>query len=623
MLSHRGIARRAVTVGLAMSLAAAGVAAPAVQASADEVKGDVTIAAVGANDDMTYNVYRLFTGNVHDDNKISDVRWADKATHNAVVAAIQRHDTDYRDPSNDVESAQAAAEFIANHIGDADGTTGGSFPSQSTGEGTWTRDASFADDLSDAVDALQKVDTIKAGETKGYDDGYYLLVSDTDSVDGGQARDQTGTSPIFCVIGGRAVNVTEKTVPVTVEKSVREDSDGDQAWGKASDANRGQAVQYQLVGTLPGNLASYDSFYYEFHDQLDPGLDVDMDSVRVYAAPDGDVNGSDRVDVTQWFTAKNVKLETRVEGTDADHELSVAVTGRNGREGDVLSITDGIDGDGHAVNVDVTRNTKFVVEYTARLNGVSKIGSEGNPNQVFVEYTKNPNHTEHGQTHNPEVRAYTYQLNLHKQDKQLFTRSLKGAKFTIQVAEGSSDASSVGKYLQADGTLGDGAHEFETDDKGDFSVPRIDEGTYTIHEVAVPKASDNGVNGGDVYDPVPDFTLKVTSNVADMAKQETSQQKLSLGAELTIAKSVTDSYDAVVADSVDDNGDSQGSGIDATAGTIHVVVRDTKETMMPLTGLGGIGGTVALGLAVLAAGTGGVAFHLHRKRAAGAPRDGR
>lgn len=634
-----------------------------VAASPNVDAGKVLIHSNGVNDNMTYNVYKIFSGNCRGDNKISELAWKDDATRKAVVGVIEAVDPDYKDPDNASESAQKAAEYIATHIGDSDGTKGGTKPSQS--DTVQAEGGTFADKLSDAVDNLPVDSSVKAGvaSDKVYADGYYLIVSDTDSIDAGSRRDQTGTSPIFCVLGraNGGVEVTEKTDTVTVDKKVKEDSTG--SWGNAADQDASKPVEYQLMGTLPSNLNSFkdDGYFYAFHDSVSKGLTVDKGSVRVYATKSDDLDDQKaRVDVTDAFTVAYDDLSA----STAPRNLTVTCN----------NILDATNATLQKANVD--SSTKFVVEYTATLNPddveagktpatydanhAATIGAQGNPNSVYVEYTKNPNHPGmegHGTTHTKEVKTYTYQLKIHKQDKQNAARSLKGAKFTIQVKQGNTDASytlidgtkssSEGKYLQKDGSLGDSAYEFETDADGNFTVPRIDEGVYTVHEVKAPLASENNGKAADgtdasesepgaptsrdVYDLVPDFTLTIGSNVSDLATKDSTAQNLALSAKIDGTWRAIGSSDAQVAFGVDANGaklnedgtvanDQQraGSGVNSNTGTITVVVRDQKETLMPLTGIPvGVFVEYAVGLGAITIGVAGYLYAHKRKASKG------
>ena len=61
-----------------------------------------------------------------------------------------------------------------------------------------------------------------------------------------------------------------------------------------------------------------------------------------------------------------------------------------------------------ALGADVS---KVRVEYTAKLNDKAVIGSEGNPNTMYMEFSNNPNSTQggyKGQTPVDKVIVFTY-----------------------------------------------------------------------------------------------------------------------------------------------------------------------------------------------------------------------
>lgn len=92
-------------------------------------------------------------------------------------------------------------------------------------------------------------------------------------------------------------------------------------------------------------------------------------------------------------------------------------------------------------------------------------------------------------TYMPATCSFT----LTKVDSENPSTKLSGAKFTVSQTMGEGD-DAVTKYVQADGTMGTEAYEFETaadsDVKGTFSIASLATGDYTITEIAAPTGYD-------------------------------------------------------------------------------------------------------------------------------------
>lgn len=56
----------------------------------------------------------------------------------------------------------------------------------------------------------------------------------------------------------------------------------------------------------------------------------------------------------------------------------------------------------------------ITVEYTAELNNEAVIGSAGNPNDAYLEYSNNPNDEGTGVTPNDTVIVFTYKIVVNK-----------------------------------------------------------------------------------------------------------------------------------------------------------------------------------------------------------------
>ena len=416
--------------------------------------------------------------------------------------------------------------------------------------------------------------------------GYWLFVtSDLDPT-----KPNTGTSPIFVVVGDAAVNVAEKTSVPTVEKKILDDSKvkggdvtGETEWVDAADSQVGQGVNYKLTGTIADNYDSYDSYSYKFKDTLEKGLDYIDNSLSVYA-----LNGDAYTEIDS--TSYNV---TKPSGSSRDLVVDFS-KGENGLKSATAK-------NGGALTIDA--DTKIVVFYKAKLNSSAVIAGannkpNGNPNTVTLEYSNNPMSGGTGTSAPDTVVDYTYGLKINKVDLGT-EKALKDAKFTI-TTNGGENGTEV-KYVKDDGTLSDSVVELSTNVDGVIKLTGLDAGVYTVTETSAP-------TGYTKVDPFT-FEIKPTMTADDP------------GAGLTGLAGVLDSkgQDGKVIAGLNDNsegkvGDNKLEVKTGTStnddGTFNITVGDTKQINLPLTGLNGVTFTWIAGGAVLCIGV----AHLIRSR---------
>lgn len=571
----KNIARLAVTAGLTAALSFGGVMAPVTMAFAAEgaaATNSITIKqnakntdAADSNKKTQFVAYQIFNAKVVDgtstsDKVVSDVEWGANVTpdtQNAIIAAIQGSTGyDSTNPKLPTENptAQDVAEWMAANLQSASGVVNNGDLLDK-----------IADKLKGTAPTTPKGATSAAfaadGPVSFENSGYYLFLTDNGSIGGKDnysGQKQTGTSPIFAVVGGSAVVVTEKTGIPTVTKKIKDDKPGSY-WADKADSQAGQDVQYQLTGTVAENVASFDTYYYEFHDELSAGLTANDASIKVYAGN----NRTSAVEITSGFT----------------HEV------KNGENGSGQTLTVKFDNLKTAVT-GLASSTKIFVEYTAQLDPSKAVvvGKTGNENSVKLVYSNNPMSDGKGESVPDTVRDYTYALKLVKVDSVETTKKLEGVKFTIQ-ATTPDDTSSNGKYVQEKGNLGDTAYEFTTNGEGEISVKGLDAGTYTVHEV-------EGSNPG--YNTLKDFTFTITAEGLDKLEGETLAGN---AAPNTLKVTAEQNDSTLVTPSVND-------------GTVTLTIQNKKGSNLPLTGLNGVTFTWIAGGAVLCIGV----AHLIRSR---------
>lgn len=597
MKTTKNIARLAVTAGLTAALSFGGVMAPVTMAFAADSTGSITINQLADNDNTTFKAYQIFKATVTDTENggktAQDITWTDSNLGAKVVNAIKTNWAGYDGLAedkklSDTPTAQEVADFL---MANAGSTTAGSADGSSKGTRLKTNNVLYA--VANAVkNEKPAASNIPANTswTPGAENGngYYLFVTNESGL--GANKKNTGTSPIFAVVGGSAVTVHEKTNIPTVEKKILDDSKvkggdvtGEIEWVDAADSQVGQEVNYKLTGSIADNYDSYDSYSYKFKDTLEKGLDYVDNSLSVYA-----LNGDAYTEIDS--TSYNV---TKPSGSSLD----LVVDFSKGEKG----LKSATAKNGGALTIDA--DTKIVVFYKAKLNASAVIAGannqpNGNPNTVTLEYSNNPMVEGTGTSAPDTVEDYTYGLRINKVDLGT-EKALKDARFTI-TTNGDENGANV-KYVNRDGTLSDSEIELSTDDDGVIQLTGLDAGVYTVTETSAP-------TGYTKVDPFT-FEIKPTMNANDPGAGLTGLTgKLdNKGQNGKVIAGLNDTSAGKVGDN---KLDFKEGTLTNTDGTLNITVGNTKQINLPLTGLNGVTFTWIAGGAVLCIGV----AHLIRSR---------
>lgn len=600
MSMSKNIARLAVTAGLTAALSFGGVMAPVTMAFADGATGSITISQAEKNDGTTFKAYQIFKATVTDvengGKTAQNITWASETVGPKVINAINSWENDHslkaEDKLPNKPTPQEVADFITAHAGDC--TAG----SEST-KGTRIATDNILYAVANAVKNETPVNSdIVAGTPWAPDDengsGYYLFLTNGDSL--GAGKKNTGTSPIFAVVGGKAVTVTEKTSIPTVNKQILAATSADPTkleigWAGVANSQIGQEVTYKLTGKVADNYATYDSYAYKFTDTLSNGLDYVSGSLKVYAVNNG------------TYTLINNGYELTAP-TEDNRVLTVnfAVDKATSKKG--LKDIDSVNAD-----------TEIVVFYKAKLNknavtGNGTEGKKGNYNAVKLEYSNNPSTEGTGTSVESGAGDFTFKLNLNKVD-QGTEKGLKGAEFSIQ----SADADTLNQYVASknspDGKVVAGQLvnssdkdlpdylKFSSDDKGKIEVKGLDAGSYKVTEIKAPS---------EKYTVANPFTFTIT---AEYKKDAAELEKI------TVSPSQNDERRSDVVLGTLDNtpGDNtltvtNNSAANVQTGEVNITIGNTKQVGLPLTGLNGVTFTWIAGGAVLCIGV----AHLIRSR---------
>ena len=384
--------------------------------------------------------------------------------------------------------------------------------------------------------------------------GYYLVKDQDGSLIG---DNDSYTEYIIQVVGN--VTATPKSDVPEVQKKVKDINDSTDTtktdWQDSADYDIGDSIPFQLKATLADNVSSYTTYKVVFHDTLSKGLTYNKDA-KVY------IDGTE----TNGFTV------TATVNADGTTTLTVSCD-------DVKALGAG-------------NSSVITVEYTAKLNENAVLGSAGNPNEVYLEYSNNPNKSEEGNNETGEtpkdvVIVFTYKTIINKVDSE--TKPLTGAAFKLEKLikgeDGAADTWTTIKEFAVDGTT------------TSFTFSGLDDGQYKLTETKTPA-------GYNTIDPIY-FVIEATHDeTADAPTLKT------LNAYLTDANG---NKQTEMKDGESVNIDL--GTVDLTAGSITTTVVNKSGSELPSTG--GIGTTIFYvlgGVLVLAA----VVLLVTKKRMSGA-----
>lgn len=544
MSMNKNIARLAVTAGLTAALSFGGVMAPVPMAFAADGDNTITITQNANNGNTKFKAYQIFKAGVVDEDGqkiVSNVNWASDEAEAAVLGVLA---ADATSGINSESTPQEVADYLSTI--------------------TYSTVVKKDDLLNKIALAVEKNvpadgDAFAAGrafEPKNADNtpntGYYLFLTDDTGI--GQLTENkknTGTSPIFAVVGGHPVVVAEKTSIPTVNKEVREGT----TWGKASDSYIGEEVEYKLTGSVASNIDTFTKYEYSFQDHLSVGLEAIKDSVKVKI--DGQPTNACTVDLAATKDASG-NLTGGQDLTISFSDLKAAAT---------------------AAGVTLTGDSKVVVTYKAKLTDKAEYKGTGNTNEVKLVYSNNPMTEDKGTSESDKVADYVFGLDVTKTaSDDLHKKLVAGFKVkmtkegTIPVT-GDEWLTETGGFTSDSGKAGVFTTK-ETDSK--VFIPGLVAGEYEITECETP-AGYNSIS----------FTITVTPTY-DKATGKLTK--------LT----VKDSSDMVTSE-LDKN-------VDSTK--IPVTIQNKKGSGLPLTGLNGVTFTWIAGGAVLCIGV----AHLIRSR---------
>lgn len=374
----------------------------------------------------TYEAYQIFKGTVGD-GAVGSIQWGDGV--DAAKLIEKTFDVDFEGgygkafaemsnyEANPIAGAQKFADIIA------------SFKTDSPQMYKLSRiieDCLYEDKAIQQINAT--TNTIKFPEA-----GYYLIKD----IESSPTPDSyASTAYLMKVISAATTSIAAKADTPKIDKSIV-DEDGDKV--KSNTASIGDTIKYQFDTAVP-QMQGYDKYYFVIYDTMDEGITYKNNlTIKL----DGLVMDSSKYEVTI--------------GNDADNDKT-----QNTKENLKIVFYDFIQYKDKA-------NKKIVITYDGELNEKANIGSVGNDNTVYLQYSNDPNidgggNSKPGKPNEPgdgaptgitpdkKVTTYTTELRIKKVDEN--GDPLNGAKFKI-TGDGIKSATVVTKDTFVEDTNGE------------------------------------------------------------------------------------------------------------------------------------------------------------------------
>jgi fimbrial isopeptide formation D2 family protein/LPXTG-motif cell wall-anchored protein len=433
----------------------------------------------------SYEAYKIFAGDLKD-GKLSNITWGngiDQSQLGDLATAINA----LRDPSATGYKA-LTADSSASDFADAIAKLNAE------------DDSATAQKVASALGAAlssTKAGTGSATGVSGLDNGYYLVKDQADSL-----ADKDGAYTRFVLqVVGADVTVQEKASVPSVEKKVDDKNDSNTSedattWEDSADYDIGDAVPFKLTATTASTVHDYTKYHVTFQDKQSPALNAPAKFTVT-------VDGTSLPELTNTV---GQKVSGTVSGAAVTAEVVTAASGNT------FAIKVSFEG-ANGAKLAGLDSKAIVITYDSVLNSDAEIGMPGNPNEVYLNYSNNPNSTddsEEGKTPEDKVIVFTYKTEVNKTKED--GSKLTGAGFTLYkkvmgtknadgetVYPANAKAGSAIKAELAERNASIEASALENNsyyiklemaatasDTSIFTYEGIDDGTYVIVETTIP-----------------------------------------------------------------------------------------------------------------------------------------
>ena len=473
----------------------------------------------------SYAAYKIFSGVANGSGfgldgqaELEDIQWANDAAE-GIVAVLQA-DARFGSDFAGCTTAASVAEVLKGYSANSE------------------KAIAFAEVIVDNASLFVKT-TGEDGVISVADDGYYVIAQTS----------QIGVTTAY-ILGvydaSEGADVNVKVSKPTFEKKIADINDSEEttkgAWQDSADYDIGDMVPFKLKATLPANYSDYNEYMLVFHDKLDTTFTYINEGEEGYIAPQLIVNDV----VVDTVTPSTGCGEG---GCNLEFEID-----------DVMEYT--------------TEGGVVEIVFYAKLNENAVIGSAGNWNEAYLEYSNNPYFTsgtagdnvdndgdgevdEEGEetetteeTAVDKVVAFTYQTVINKVDEK--GNALEGAEFKLEKKLADGTMKEIAVVKNEPGTI--------------FTFKGLDDGDYILTETDAPA-------GYNKLDNPIEFTI--TAEHTEVADTPALESLNTITADATETVIQLGDYEA---------------NVEFVNGKIEATIENKSGATLP--GTGGIGTTI-------------------------------
>lgn len=501
-----------------MSLLCAAMMLFTMEISTFAAETEVVISDASILDEHTFTAYQIFTGTQtgnEDDPALGDIAWGSGIDAQSLMDALNETDSPLKDEFNIIdhsneEKLAKAAKKVAEILE------------------SWSQASGKAENFAEIVYEHIMGNGVSITEnTTSLEEGYYLIVDSTSSVEEGSAYNAA-----LLQVTGNTIRINVKTDAPSIEKKVGENTKYNasdessvikgviygEGFNDVADYCIGDSVPFAFYSKVP-DMKYYDTYRFEMHDILGTGLTLIDEE-------------SDGFSVTIGTKSLTRGKEYTVEKSGQSFVIKIA---------DLKAIS--------GINVgDVIK-----VNYAAKLNSNAIAGSGGNTNQVYLKYSNHPNDDNSmGQTPTDQVVVFTYELDVMKVDgnslnEGAYETKLADAEFVLYRTIADKTEYVV---LNTDGKV-EGWSETKPETgnlksaaDGTFKIIGLDDGIYFLEETKAPLGynlltspielviladTSNGQNGAD-GEMLTNLNISVNINPEDYHNDSTNAGNIITGA---------------------------------------------------------------------------------------------
>lgn len=293
---------------------------------------------------------------------------------------------------------------------------------------------------------------VNSGVKTNVDLGYYLVLETSEQSTGNAVVSTAILVSVPQVENDKwnyNVTINPKDNAPSIEKKIVEND----TLVDTLSANIGDTIKYKITSTIPTYEKNATNIVYRIKDTMSKGLTYDNKAgIKITSGNKIFVENTD-------YTVVNTK------NSDGTTSIEINFVYDNIKAYSALGLT---------------------LEYQATLNENAVVNTEandGNPNNITLEYTNNPDVENSNKIINDKVTSYTWGFGVKKVDADDITKDLAGAEFSVKDVNGNV----LGKYtydVNGNVILLNGNRV--TDENGVVTFTGLEEGDYFITEEKAP-----------------------------------------------------------------------------------------------------------------------------------------